>query len=241
MRNKTKAMVAIAVLAAAMVAAASLRTYTIVEGGGGYALWNAHEAYLFISVSQKGYHCSYLKYPLEVIGEYLYAVPLPDDNLRSFMVIRITPSTVERHLVDLKGIAPGSGPDLYTPFEDRIYANCPDLGGLCRWAGDQFERATEEEQRKLDGINRLIQKDIDNVNGWSKQGFGPGPINNKVTIKPNDKFELSVANLAADGSGYGAVSVDLLRPSQAPERICYLDGHPRRVNKAKYEHVFGRR
>ncbi len=234
-------MVAIAILSAAIVAAASLRMYIIVAGGGGYALWNTNEAYLFISVSQRGYHMSYLEYPWEVLKEYFYVVPSHDDDLRSFTVIRVTPSTVERQLVDLKGIAPGSGPDLYTPFEDRIYANCPDIGGLCRWASDHFERATGEEQRKLDGINRLIQRDIDDENGWSKHGLGPAPVDYKFTIKADDKFELSVSNVVAKKYGYGSVSVDLLRPAQVPERIWYLDGNPRRVSKAEYDREFGRR
>src|SRR5258708_3737807 len=193
--NKTKAMVAIAIFGAAIVAAASLRMYIIVAGGSGYALWNTNEAYLFMSVSHRGYRMSYLEYPWEVLKEYFSVVPSHDDDLRSLTVIRVTPPTVERQFVDLKGIAPGSGPDLYTPFEDRIYANCPDIGGLCRWAGDHFERATGEEQRKLEGINRLIQRNIDNEKGWSKHGLGPAPVDYKFTIKADDKFDLSISNV----------------------------------------------
>ncbi len=170
-----------------------------------------------------------------VLEQILHGGRDADDNLSSLMVVRITPTTVERHVVD-----PGTGRDLYTPFEDRIYANCPDIGGLCRWAGDHFERATGEEQRKLDGINRLIQREIDNEKGWSKHGLGPAPVDYKFTIKADDKFELSVSNVVAKKYGYGAVSVDLLRPGQAPERIWYLGGDPRRVSKAEYERVFGR-
>jgi len=240
MRNKTKVMVAIVICAAA-VAAVSLRIYFIREDSGGYVLWNADGAYLFISVARRGLHVSYPEYAWVVLEQFLHGGRDSDDNLSSFTVIRVTPSTVERHVVDLKGIAPGSGPDLYTPFEGRIYANCPDIGGLCRWAGDHFERATEEEQRKLDGINRLIQKDIDNENGWSKHGLGPAPVDYKFTIQADDKFELSVSNVVAKKYGYGAVSVDLLRPGQAPERIWYLDGNPRRVSKAEYDRVFGLR
>jgi len=233
--NKTKAMVAVAILAAATVAA-SLRIYFIREDSGGYVLWNAGEAYLFISVARRGLHVSYPEYAWVVLEQILHGGRDADDNLSSLMVIRITPTTVERHVVD-----PGTGRDLYTPFEDRIYANCPDIGGLCRWAGDHFERATEEEQRKLDGINRLIQRDIDDENGWSKHGLGPAPVDYKFTIKADDKFELSVSNVVAKKYGYGSVSVDLLRPAQVPERIWYLDGNPRRVSKAEYDREFGRR
>jgi hypothetical protein len=70
-------------------------------------------------------------------------------------------------------------------------------------------------------------------------GLHLGQSTISFTIKADDKFEISVVNLAKDGSG--AVSVDLLRPGLAPERICFLDKHSRRVSTAEYEHLFGRR
>jgi hypothetical protein len=161
MRNKTKLILAIVICAAA-VAAVSLRIYFIREDSGGYVSWNADGAYLFISVARRGLHVSYPEYAWMVLEQFLHGGRESDDNLRSFAVIRVTPSTVERHVVDLKGIAPGSGPDLNTPFEDRIYANCPDIGGLCRWAGDHFERATEEEPTR-DSAKLLVLDPLFNV------------------------------------------------------------------------------
>jgi hypothetical protein len=49
-------MVALAILAAATVAA-SLRIYFIREDSGGYVLWNADEAYLFISIASPWLAC----------------------------------------------------------------------------------------------------------------------------------------------------------------------------------------
>lgn len=242
MRRRTKAIVVVAIIAGAIIAAASLRIYFIREDSGGRVLWNANEAYLFIGVSRRGFRVSYLEYPWAILREYLHGVRLPDDDLGSLTVIRVTPSAVERHVVELKDRTPGSGPGLYTPLGDRIYANCPVLGGLCRWSGDHFEQATEEEQRKLDGINHLTEKDFDSVDGWSKKGIAAGPENTfaRITTDVGGRFTLSEKSDALDSTGYASVSIYLQRPGQVPQRIWYLDGHPRRISKVEYEQIFER-
>lgn len=181
MRNRMKAMIAVAILAAAI---ASWKIYFLREYTHGDVLWNASEAYLFMGVSREGLHVSCLRYPWVFVQGYLGAAESPDDGHGSLIVIRVTSSGVEHHVLKLEDRTPGSGPGFITPLDGRIYANYPALGGLCRWAGDHFERATQEERRRLDGISRLTVLDIDNgENGWSKRGFPNGLTDYKFTSR----------------------------------------------------------
>ena len=138
MRNRPKVIIAIAILVATAVAASST-IYGISEGSGGYALWNASEAYFIVEVSDRGYNASGLRYPWILFKEYVIggfaAVELPDDEGAHLVVIRATPSSVERHILKLdrtEGKGPGTDPDRFTPLEGHIYAYCPSLDGLCR-------------------------------------------------------------------------------------------------------------
>ena len=126
-----------------------------------------------------------------------------------------------------------------TPMDGRIYVNFPELGGLCWWATDHFEAATEDERRRLDGINRLKEGDFDNgVNGWSKRRFGPATRDNGFTLHVGDKFGLSIDGLAAKENTNGTVSIDLLRPAKTPERIWDFYARRGRISKAEYQHLF---
>ena len=49
----------------------------------------------------------------------------------------------------------GNDPDLFTPFEGHIYANCQ--GTLCKWNETNFEPATEDEGQKLNGITTFLR------------------------------------------------------------------------------------
>ncbi len=137
------------VIVAVVGLAAVLHVHAISEGAGGLAIWNGSEAYLFLQVGRRGYYAPYLEYPWIVVKEKYLRVPTFPSETRAFLVvIRVTSSGVERHVVRLADRAnggAGSDPSLYTPFGDHIYADCPPLHGLCRWAGDHFEEATEEE------------------------------------------------------------------------------------------------
>jgi hypothetical protein len=87
-------------------------------------------------------------------------------------VIRVTPSAVERHVLKLDEREPWTGPGWYTPKRGHIYENYPALEGLCFWAGDHFEPATQEERRGFNGVDGLTEKDFDS--GWSSRAFGVG-------------------------------------------------------------------
>ncbi len=129
---------------------------------------------------------------------------------------------------------------MYTPLEGRIYANYPELGGLCRWAGDHFEPATPEEQRRLDGIGHLTNRDIAHVdNGWSKRSVqvGPGDSDDAFTIEVGNDFRLSPSDLGGK-NGDRILSINLLRPGHGPEKIWDVDLRSGRISRTEYQHVF---
>ncbi len=240
MRSGTKIAVGITFLAAVVAASAIPKIYFVREDSGGEVLWNTDQAYLFIGVTRRGFHCRYLQYPWVVFQGYVGAPPPADDERTSRTVIRVTQSGVERHVLDIADNVPGASPDFYTPLDGHIYANC--TGVLCRWTGGTFETASEDENRRV-GINHLIP-DIDTeVQGWSKRGIGAGPQSNfaRLTADVGGIFTLSETSEEVGIPGYAAVAVYLKRPGQAREKIWYLDGHPRRVSKPEYEQVFGPR
>ena len=215
----------------------------ILDSGDGTVLWNAKEAYLFLGVRHVGHNMNYLRFPWFLAKNYLGAVEDTADDRGSFVVIRATSSGIERHALKRDYLRPGSGTDMYTPLEGQIYANDPELGGLCRWAGDHFEPATPEERHKFDGINHLTNKDVDHTeDGWSKHSFavGPGDINDTFRIDVGQRFTISLSDQAAK-DGDRAFSIDLLRPGHAPERIWNRDLHWGRVSKEEYQRVFADR
>jgi hypothetical protein len=241
MRKRTKAIVAIAIL---VVAAANCNLYSLREYCGGNLLWNDSEAHFFVEVVRQGYHVSCLRYPWITIKEYLGAIESPDDNRAFLVVLRVTSYGVERRVLDLADRAnggAGSDPRQFTPLEGHIYANCPQLDGLCRWSGDHFERATQEERRRLAGPDSIAKDYIRAAeNGWSKRQFGAGPPESTSTIDVGDGFQLSLKNLAVKGTENTTLSIDVLRPGKAPERIGKFDARPPMgmVTKTEYQRAF---
>jgi hypothetical protein len=170
--RKLLALVIVVIVASVIIGLATLNIYTVRNDGSGEVLWNGNEAYLFMNTYRRGVRVSYLEYPWMVVKEWLGAIHPPDDQLSFVVVIHITPSTVQRHVVVVPDNTPGAMPALYTPMQEKIYANYPALDGLCRWADDHFERATEDERSKLGGSDNPTPLDINNVGGWSKRQTG---------------------------------------------------------------------
>ena len=69
-------------------------------------------------------------------------------------------------------------------------------------------------------------------------GYGPAPRDSRFTINVGDKLRLSISSLAVNETRHGTVSIDLLRPGNAPERIWDLDVLPGRVSRTDYRHAF---
>jgi hypothetical protein len=239
MKNRRNIILLIAVLGVAVVIAGSFSTYFIRDDSGGEALWNSDEAYFFVHVATRGLHVTWLGYPWflikNLIGGFAAAVP-PDDERSSVIVVHVTASAAERHLLSLKDPDPGGAPTMYTPREGRIYANCPALHGLCVWAGDHFEQSALEGRVGIDGISLLTMKDFESNNGWSKRGFGVTGTDFAVAV--GDKFKLSVTGLDADNTGHGAISIDRLTPGRAPTKIANIELRNAGVSRNEYWRVF---
>jgi len=217
-----------------LVLSASLNAHFIRIEGGGEVLWNDKEAYLFIASNIVGHHVKWIQYPVLIARESLGSTELPDDSSGSMYVIRVTSSGLERHVFELTDRRPGSGPSMYTPMEGRIWLNYPTLGGLCWWAGDHFERATQEELRRLDGINHLNNRFYRDENGWSKDMVTDG---HDSTIKVGDKFELLAGGPRAP-DGQGAISVDMRSPGHEPTMVFNLDLRVGMISRGEYRRTF---
>ena len=216
--------------------------YVDLEQSGAIALWNNDELHLFIGTSSLGHRVNLFRYPWFLLKNRLGGVEDADDRQGWLEIIAVTASGTQHHVLKVDYREPGMGPDLYTPIDGSIYANDPELGGLCRWAGDHFEPATAEERQRLDGIEHLTGKDIDHSeNGWSKHSFavGPGDIDDTFTIEVGNKFRILLSDIAS-GIGGRSFSIDLVRPGHPRERLWTRDLHWGMVSKAQYKHVFHR-
>jgi hypothetical protein len=197
------------------------------EGGGGYVLWKGDEAFLFMSDSPIGYRMSVLGYLVEPILEFLHGGALSADEISAFAVVRVTPTGVERSEQE-------SSVGFYdiTAIDDQIYAQC--AGGICRLSGMRFELLSEQGEQKVEGS--LSRKDFESPNGWSRRTIWPAHVGQKTT-----PYEFSIS--LSDGDkllvrGGNPVSVDLLRPNHAPERVWYHEQRTRKVSTAEYKQVF---
>jgi len=224
---KVRAAITVALAAFALLAFAKLHVLRD-EGGGGYILWKGDEAYLFMDDRPLGYRVSMLGYLLEPLREYFNAPVPSDDDKWHLAIIRITPAGVERHDQE-----PEIGIAGFTPIFGDIYAHCP--GGICKWTGSRFQLISEQEEQRIGGEGAL-KGEFTAVNGWSKRGVRGSSIGDyashyEFSINLDEQIKLLVR-------GGNPVSVDVLRPDRAPERVWYHEQRTRRVSAAEYRQVF---
>jgi hypothetical protein len=191
-----------------------------------------------------------------VIGGFA-AVELPEDDHAEIVVIHVNSSGVERQVLKLDRTEDGrSGPapSKFTPLEGRVYAFYPKLigrfmydghmvgkdmdDGLGWWAGDHFEKATEEERRRLDGIKQLTTMDFDNdASGWSRRALVDGRDYRDFSVDVGDHFRILV-NEFAKGAGNNTTSIELVRPERAPETIGNFRTYRGPVSRTEYKRIF---
>ena len=227
------------ICAAALIIAAFEQVYIASDGAGATVFLKGDEAYLFLGASSTGWKMSYLQYPIAAAREYFYAPPIPTDDRVATMVVRVTPSGVERFYIEY-GRETALAPSFLTPFGDSFYGMCPGMV-LCKWAGNEFVPATEDEQQKFGGIEKLFRGDINNhvMNGWSVRQLRSSP-GDHFDIQVSEKFTISAKNRAKDVREQPSISVKVLRPGQSPEVLYNVDGAPRRVSRDEYDKTFGR-
>jgi hypothetical protein len=238
---------ALAILIAIVVVAGSFDIYGADEGAGGFVIWNQSEAYLFVQIDLRGSHASLLEFPWILLKELLVVGIFPNETRAFLVVIRVTSSRVERHLVNLTDRSDGgagSDPSRFTPIGEHIYADCPSLGGLCRWAGDHFEHATQEERSDISpdrhsSQGRLTTDDFENdPNGWSRRVFVAGPIDRSFSVEISNQFRLLLNNVGEKGTKNGTLSVSVVRPSETPRRIATFKTYEGLLGRGAYWHIF---
>jgi hypothetical protein len=235
MRKRIITAAAVAFLALVLIGAFS-QVYFIRDDASGEVLWNDGEAYIFIAFSRWGLQVSYVRYPWFAFLENSGVMDRPDLSRRCVLVIHVTSSGVEHHVLALTDRAPG--PSEYTPRRGYIYANDPGVGGLCRWAGDHFVPATPEEKVEFLSVSGLSKGDFENRDGWSKHGFGVIAPDYSFAVKVSHAFSLSVRNVAMNQNGHGSLLVDLVRSGKAPEQILDRSLRREKVSRAEYDHAF---
>jgi hypothetical protein len=78
MSKKKKAIITVATIAvvlACAIYADLFHIYTLRDDNGGTILWNANEAYLFMSVARRGYRLSWPAYVADAIGQLFVTLP----------------------------------------------------------------------------------------------------------------------------------------------------------------------
>ena len=230
----TKSTLVIWVLVVCVVLSVGLRAYLIRTDAASDALWNSREAYFFVHRERFGWHVKWIGYPLMAAGERFGHIEPADDWRGTIYVVRITSSGMERHVLELTDRRPGSGPNMLTPIGDRIWTNFPALGGLCWWATDHFERATQEESQRLGGIDHLYNlnnRAYRNEGGWSKAVVVPEQT---VLISLGDGTELS----AYGGAGRVPLSIEMHRQGAEPSTVFSVETGAGRVSRSDYQHAF---
>jgi hypothetical protein len=239
-----KFLVVLLVLAGILLILSYPKIYVIRGSAGGGLYWNANEALLFMTGGSSGAHMSYLRYAFDPLLLALRDVRPPDDERCSqTLVIRVTDKDAQRYETDLYrySVQPycGYGDAL---FEGRIYVGYLAQDRLWKWSGSQFEPATPEEVRAFHSAKAAAKPDshpwqFDDVDGWSMRDFGQTPPRYQLVLNGQP------VTIVFSGETWPPkpLSVDLVRPGQAVQRIWTFDGRPHRVSKAEYERIFAQR
>jgi hypothetical protein len=233
-----KITIGLTILVAVLVVAAFTNEYYITDGAGATLFWKGDETVLFLGTSSSGYHFKFIEYPAVALRAYFNA-PMPPSVARvSTTVVRVTPLVVVRYHLNY-GKDTVNAPEFLTPFDDGFYAMCTGLA-LCKWAGNRFDPATEEEVRRLNGISHLYHGDMNNqiVNGWSVRQLPRSP-HSHFEIEIADSYSIYARDLASTAREQPRISVDLRRPGKPPESLYSVDGTPRRVSRTEYKNLFG--
>jgi hypothetical protein len=217
--------IALAVLGAVGIGGSVPTLYSVQTdtSPAGQLIWNPDEAYLAIGVRTLGWRRS----PLRVLYDRFLNQfgSAAQDQKRSSVLFRITPTTVHQHVTEIKV---GTQPWL-SVLDGQI------TDYFSRWTGDGFELLTAEQKRRA---ITFPTGNFSDVNGWSGQGFwpnSPAPSGRKIP------FTLSGTPmvLILFGEMQKSAAIDLQLGDQPPERLWSLDGRHRFVSKSEYMSLFG--
>lgn len=214
-----------------------MHAYFVTDDCGVMLFAKGERAFLVLGTGHTGTHLSYLEYPIAVVKEFFGGVYMAKDRRVSTTVIRVMPSEVQLYVIDF-GKETANAPVFFTPFDDGIYAMCPGVD-LCKWEGNSFRPATDDEQRQHGGIDGLFRDDINNqtVNGWSARSLRNSP-GDQFSVELGMKLRIVAKNIATSDRKPSKMFVEVLRSGQTPEDLYSTDGSPRRVSRSEYERFF---
>lgn len=199
----------------------------------GVLLWNSDEAYLFLAWGRSGYHFTGFEYLFSHVPAYFGVPRTVDDNRLSMLVVKITPTAVERHVTEPYQMYRGFL--TYIPRNKTIYAY--DGGAmLWKWAGTRFDTVSLDELKKLalDQNSLTSEKDYTNVDGWSsRHSLTTWPSTTKIELqgKPVTLF------LTSKDSGQ-EISLDIQLPDGARQSVVRTNRKFHLVSKSEYESTF---
>lgn len=237
---------AIILLIAAAALAASLHVYYLSGEEAGELLWSQTEAYLFVPVAQLGYRMTYLGFVGAMVkAAFPYGVTTPTEEHFSLVVLKVTPTSVQRFTADnvrITGIE---------PFEGALYTgNMLPGGTLMKWSGTSFEPLPPDEAKRYYANASKLPSgpSFDNVGGWSKRPAAGEVLRKSPTdyVENDSKMTVTVSGQQMTfvmNSGYISheAFVDLIRPGHPAERIWDFNERPHRVSRAEYDRLFGHR
>lgn len=216
--------------AALITILAFFQIYYLGCSGDADLLWKGNTAYLLVHGERRGYHTSYLGYSGQVIKGYFGAGSLPDDVAPYTLILRITPSGVQRY-------EENRSLSIFTPWGENLYAWHSD-GRLLKWMGTRFDEASVEERKRFPTWPSIPPKSIDNAGGWSARY--------SITSGPNDELSLQldetpITVLVTPLNIYdGEVGISVSINGGPPQRVFHRIGKPTRVSGKEYERAFPR-
>ena len=199
----------------------------------GVLLWNSREAYLFVGWGRSGYHFTCSEYLLSHIPAYFGISRTVDDNRLSMLVVRITPTGIERYVADPYQMYRGFL--AYVPRGNTIYAY--DGGAtLWKWAGTDFVNLSSQEQQRVAIDPNLFssREDYTDVDGWSLR-------RSLTRLPPEFKIELQgqpVTFLTKQKNSGEELLLELRLPGGISQELLHVKHSFHLVSKAEYDHMF---
>jgi|GEM_PF-1601942 len=231
---KTKIAIMAVIVAICLTISAFIDTRYIASASGVTLYWKGNEAYIFTTQAHTGYHISYLRLPAVVWLQFYWA-PAPSDERECPMVIRVTPTDVERQR------GPCGGPEVQatfvTPYDNHFYALCQSAL-LCKWTIDGYVMATPDETRRLDpgSLPALAREDGQVISGWTLH-YSPAP-DAHYEASLTDGSVISVINRQKKAHGFPWIVVVLERPGQKPQNLYDVNATPYKTSAQEYIDTF---
>jgi hypothetical protein len=212
------------------------RIYLVRDGiENSVLLWDSEEAYLFANWSRVGYHFTCFEYLVGYIPA-LFGVNHSYDDIRSStLVIRITPTGVDRYVAERDPENPKGDPVgflAYFPMGDCLFG----FDGRDPWKCDRtrYTGQNPNDPVRATGYIQAQQRDFQAINGWSARHGLPGwPARSSIEL--DDK---PIAFLLKVDNSRDEISLKVQLPNGAPLSVLHVDKNLHLVRRMTYEYMF---